>query len=150
MNISKIILLSLSLLPLAPFVYAEDAEPDSPIWQQIDPAWSGVSSKVIELVGEDKQKILADLAYAAVVGDICDNLSLDKAKFQFTFDNTFNENNLPSPKPEQVNSYGHKVAMFFGVYVGLLSADGLLERDDFCSAAQSMQANGQGRYWLKK
>lgn len=150
MNICKITFLSLSLLSFSPFVHAEDAESTSPTWQQIDPAWSGVSSKVIDLVGEDRQKVLADLAYAAVAGDICDNLSLDKTKFQSTFDNTFNEKNLPSPTPEQITDYGHKVAMFFGVYVGLLTADGLLERNNFCDAAQQMHANGEGRYWLKK
>lgn len=150
MNICKITLLSLSLSLAPAFVYADDAETTSPVWQQIDPAWSGVSSKVIDLVGEDRQKVLADLAYAAVVGDICDNLSLDKAKFQTTFDNTFNEKNLPSATPEQITDYGQKVAMFFGVYVGLLTVDGLLERNNFCDAAQQMHANGESRYWLKQ
>lgn len=148
MNICKITFLSLLLT--SPLLHAEDAESTSPTWQQIDPAWSGVSRKVIDLVGEERQKVLADLSYAAVAGDICDNLSLDKAKFQTTFDSTFNATNLSSPTTEQISDYGQKVAMFFGVYVGLLTADGLLERNNFCDAAQQMHANGEGRYWLKK
>ena len=44
--------------------------------------------------------------------------------------------------------YGQKVSMYFGVYVGMLTAVGMQERDSFCGAALEMLAAGEGRYWL--
>lgn len=50
--------------------------------------------------------------------------------------------------PADLTQYGAKVSMYFGVYLGMLTAVGMLERDSFCSAAQEMKANGEGRFWI--
>jgi len=126
----------------------EPEEALSPTWEKIDPAWDGVSGKVVDLVGEEKQKLLADLAYAAVVADLCTGLPLDRAKFQAAFDDNFKGKEVTARSPADIAQYGQTVAMYFGVYVGLLTAGGLFERQDFCESAQERQAAGDGRFWM--
>lgn len=149
MKIQSVLIKLLMLSMLWPLVSVADEQADamesnSPTWVQLDPAWAGVSNKIIDFVGEDKQKLLADLAYAAVAGDLCQDLKLDRAKFQASFDGGFNAKNPTA----DVAVFGQKVSMYFGVYVGLLTADGMMERDNFCDAAYQMMAKGEGRYWL--
>lgn len=141
------ILVTFAALPQA----SPATEPEaalSPTWEKIDPAWDGVSGKIVDLVGEEKQKLLADLAYAAVVADLCTGLALDRAKFQTAFDDHFKGTEVTTRSPAAVAQYGQTVAMYFGVYVGILTAGGLLERQDFCEAAQAMQTAGEGRFWM--
>lgn len=122
---------------------------DSATWQQLDPAWTQTSEQIIEFVGEDKQKLLAQLAYASVAAKTCQGLTLDQNKFQQTFDANFNEKSLgKTVKAAEMMAYGQKVAMYFGVYIGLLTADSMMERDTFCNAAQQMKTNGETHYWL--
>lgn len=137
------------LSPMASAQSQADAEgSNSPTWQQLDPAWSGVSSKIVEFIGEDKQKLLADLAYAAVAGDLCQDLKLDRNKFQTAFDGSFTDNNQATMSKEALASFGQKVSMYFGVYVGLLTSAGMLERDSFCDAAFQAIAKGETGFWL--
>lgn len=149
MKIQSVLIKWLMLSTLWPLASVADEQADalesnSPTWVQLDPAWTGVSNKIIDFVGEDKQKLLADLAYAAVAGDLCQDLKLDRTKFQAAFDDGFS-NNIPTTN---IAAYGQKVSMYFGVYIGLLTADGMMERDNFCDAAYKMMADGEGRYWL--
>lgn len=143
------------LMPLiltSPSVSAETQgeaeEPNSPTWQQLDPAWTGVSDKIVDFVGEDKQKLLADLAYAAVASDLCQDLKLDKNKFQTAFDGGFADKNQTTMTAVELAEFGQKVSMYFGVYVGLLTADGMMERDNFCDAAYQAMAKGEAEFWL--
>lgn len=140
-----------AITPLTTLANDTDTEATSSTWEQLSPAWSEVSQKVIDLVGTDHQKILADLSYAIVVGDMCQNLELDRIKFQQTFDEHFGDSSYPSSpaaKTMDVMRYGQTVSLFFGVYVGMLTATGMMERDSFCGAAEQMQADGEGRFWL--
>lgn len=140
-----------AILALAVLAHGVNAavqdEPLSPVWQKIDPAWTEVSDKIVAFLGEDKQKLLADLAYAAVAGDLCQGLKLDRKTFQSDFDSNFDKPADQATSPAHLTQYGQKVAMFFGVYVGLLTAVGMQERDSFCGAALEMLAKGEGRYW---
>jgi hypothetical protein len=124
-------------------------EADSPTWQQLDPAWIGVSDKIVDLVGEGKQQLLANLAYAAVASDLCADLKLDKSQFQKAFDGGFADKNQTTMTAAELATYGQKISMYFGVYVGLLTADGMMERDNFCDAAYQAMAKGEAVFWLQ-
>lgn len=144
--------LLMPLILISPSVFAESQteaeESNSPTWQQLDPAWIGVSDKIVDFVGEDKQRLLANLAYAAVASDLCQDLKLDKIKFQKAFDDGFADNNQSKMTAAEMATYGQKVSMYFGVYVGLLTADGMMERDNFCGAAFQAVAKGETGFWL--
>ncbi len=149
MNIRKT--LSAGILALAAVssgaYAAAQKEALSPVWQRIDPAWDKVSQKIVAFAGEDKQKLLANLAYAAVAGDLCEGLTLDAKAFQAEFDNNFGDAAYKAKSAADLAQYSGKVSMYFGVYVGMLTAVGMQERDDFCGAAKDMLAKGEGRYW---
>lgn len=146
--IRQLITLTFALLTALSVPVFAGEQTESATWQKIDPAWTKTSEQIIDFVGENKQKLLADLAYAAVVAETCQGLPLDKTKFQQAFDTNFNEKSLgKTMKPAELVEYGHKVSMYFGVYVGLLTADSMMERDNFCNAAQQMKANGEAQYW---
>lgn len=150
MNIQKSIfagMLALAVLPHGVNAAAQE-ESLSPVWQKIDPAWTQVSDQIVAFLGEEKQKRLADLAYAAVAGDLCQGLKLDRKTFQSDFDNHFGETAYQAKSAADLAQYGQKVSMYFGVYVGMLTAVGMQERDSFCGAALEMLAEGEGRYWL--
>jgi hypothetical protein len=144
--------LLMPLILISPSVSAEEQsqaeESNSPTWQQLDPAWTGVSDKIVDFVGEDKQKLLANLAYSAVASDLCQDLKLDKNKFQKAFDGGFADKNQTTMTASELATYGQKISMYFGVYVGLLTADGMMERDNFCDAAYQAMANGEAGFWL--
>lgn len=144
------LLMSLILSPASVLaeVQSQAEEANSPIWQQLDPVWTGVSDKIVDFVGEDKQQLLANLAYAAVASDLCQDLKLDKIKFQKAFDDGFADNNQSKMTASEMATYGQKVSMYFGVYVGLLTADGMMERDNFCGAAFQAVAKGETGFWL--
>lgn len=150
MNIQKSILSGIFVLAALPHgaIAAAQEETLSPVWQKIDPAWTDVSQKIVAFLGEDKQKLLANLAYAAVAGDLCQGLKLDGKTFQSEFDNNFGDTSYQAKSPADLALYSEKVSMFYGVYVGLLTAVGMQERDSFCGAALEMHAKGEGRYWL--
>lgn len=140
-----LILISPSILAEA---QSEEEGSNSPIWQQLDPAWNGVSDKIVDFVGEDKQKLIANLAYAAVASDLCQGLKLDKNKFQAAFDDGFADKNQTTMTATELAAFGQKVSMYFGVYVGLLTADGMLERANFCEPAYEAMAKGEAEFWL--
>lgn len=148
--LSMLLLTSIAATP----AFAQEAETAevqlSQTWQQLNPAWTGVSNKVVEFVGEAKQVILADLAYAAVAGDICQTVELDKVKFKSAFDDGFTPDSSTTVSAEERTLYGNKVSMFFGVYVGLLTAYGLMDRASFCGFAEQMMTNGENQYWLTR
>ncbi|PPD31724.1 MAG: hypothetical protein CTY19_12760 [Methylomonas sp.] len=48
----------------------------------------------------------------------------------------------------ELATFGQKVSLYFGVYVGLLTADGMLERDSFCDAAYQSMAKSETGFWL--
>ncbi len=149
MNVHKYLLAGAFALAVLPHGVsaAGQEEAFSPVWQKIEPAWSRVSQQIVAFVGEGKQKMLADLAYAAVAGELCEGLELDAKTFQSEFDRHFGAANSQAKSPADLTQYGGKVAMYFGVYVGLLTAVGLQEGDRFCGAAQEMLAKGEGRFW---
>ena len=125
---------------------AADKDDAAKIWDTLAPAWDKVSAKLIKFAGEDKQKLLADLAFAAVAASQCEGLDLDRDKFKGEFD-SLNDADYKALTPAAQAEYGPKLMSYYGIYVGLLTAEGLLDKAPFCRYALDKQAKGEGRYW---
>jgi hypothetical protein len=148
----KILVMSLLLtLPSVPCLAANSNSPkadtSSTTWGKLTPAWDKVSSKLIDFVGEKKQKLIADLAFAAVTAEMCDGLTLDKDKFSGDFD-SLNDAQYNKLTPADKAKYGPKLMTFYGVYVGMLTAEASLEKAHFCAYARDRKTKGEGRYWI--
>jgi hypothetical protein len=119
----------------------------APVWDKLTPAWDSVSERLIGFAGEKKQKLLADLAFAAAAAEQCDGLELDKDKFKGAFD-SLDDAEYKALAPADKEQYGPKLMTFFGIYVGLITAEALLEQKAFCTYAINQQIIGAGKYWM--
>jgi hypothetical protein len=119
------------------------------VWEKLQPAWDRMDAKLVDFVGETKQKLLADLAYGMAVSRQCDELDLNQEKFKADFDSLDDDEYHKLSKEEQ-NEYGRKIMGFYGAYIGLLTAEGLLDNRVFCDYAITQHAKGEGPYWTLK
>jgi hypothetical protein len=106
-----------------------------------------IDSKVSAQFGADKQKTLRQMAEASVLSDYCAAVDLDKEKFKdefkaLTMDGT-------QRKPAEQKDYEAKLAMYFGVYVGLLVAEGTERLPEFCGFAEDAlkEKKPLSRFW---
>ena len=98
-----------------------------------------VDQKAINLVGEAKQKTLRQMAEAAVLSDFCPFIKLDQDKFRQDFDALGNVG--PKRNPVEQRSFENRLMTTFGIYVGLLVAEGVESQMAFCDLASSLQKN---------
>ncbi|MCX7111244.1 MAG: hypothetical protein NTX45_14175 [Proteobacteria bacterium] len=107
-----------------------------------------VDGKVETLLGVDKQKILRQVAEAAVLSDYCAAIDLDQNKFKQEFD-ALSQDGTKRTLAEQ-RDLDNKVAMYFGVYVGLLVAEGTDRRGEFCTIAENALKEQKpiSRFWI--
>jgi hypothetical protein len=107
-----------------------------------------LDQKVIKLVGEEKQKTLRDLASAAVLSDYCAAVNLDHDKFTKTFDSLAARD--AKRKPAEQRDLENNLMTYFGVYVGLLVAEGTDRQAKFCALAETIQKEHRplSRFWL--
>ena len=122
-------------------------KPSSQIWDKLTPACDAVSEKLIAFVGPKKQKLLADLAFAAAAAEQCDGLTLDENKFKAAFD-SLNDADYQALAAADKELYGPKLMNYFGIYVGLMTGEALLEQQPFCTYAINQQIIGTGPYWM--
>jgi hypothetical protein len=128
---------------------AETAAPETArLWQELEPAWDVVADKVVKLVGEERQRRMIDLAYAAVAANICGGLALKGDDFKEAFavfeDDAFRAMREPDRKQHEQHLLIH-----YGTFTGLLTAEALLTRDEFCAQAMALRGSGTGAaaYW---
>jgi len=121
--------------------------PSSQVWDKLTPAWDLISERLIGFAGEKKQKLLADLAFATAAAEQCDGLTLDKDKFKSAFD-SLNDAEFKTLSPADKALYVPKLMNYYGIYVGLLTAEALLEQQSFCTYATNQQIIGKGQYWV--
>ncbi len=109
---------------------------------------SKIDKKVENLIGVDKQKILRQVAEAAVLSDYCAAIDLDQNKFKEEF-GRLSEDGTKRPLAEQ-RGIDNKVSMYFGVYVGLLVAEGTDRRGEFCDLAEQALKDQKpiSRFWI--
>lgn len=141
----RIAVLALSLLcPVAGM--AEESLALAKIWDKLSPAWDETSARLTNLVGESKQKLLADLAFAIVASEQCQGLELDVAKFTAAFDSLQDADFQKLPASAKAE-FGPKVMGLYGVYIGLLTSESLLDQSSFCDYALKKQGKGDGAFW---
>lgn len=107
---------------------------------------SRIDQKVAKLFGEDKQQSLRRIAEAAVLADYCAAINLDQDRFRKEFDALAAAKGSPAERSD----YNHKLSMYFGVYVGLLVAEGTERRAEFCGVAEDALKNAKpiSRFWI--
>lgn len=152
---SRIILflfLALSRIPLGVAAKAKAPPPaPEPIVQEFKFEYQlrRVDIRAIRLIGADHQKTLRHMAEAAVLSDFCPALKLDQDKFKHDFDALGAVG--PKRKLEEQRAFENRLMTLFGVYVGLLVAEGVVRQQmEFCELASDIKKN-QGpvsRYWM--
>jgi len=107
-----------------------------------------VDKKVENLLGADKQKNLRQLAEAAVLSDYCAAIDLDQNTFKKEF-GAVSEDGKKRTLAEQ-RDIDNKVSMYFGVYVGLLVAEGTDRQGEFCGIAENALKEHKpiSRFWI--
>jgi len=106
-----------------------------------------LDQRVAKLLG-DKQKDLRHMAEATVLSDFCPMVTVDKDKFKKDFDGLATSS--IKRKPADQRDIENKLMTYFGVYVGLLIAEGVESDVEFCELASQIKKN-QGpvsHYWL--
>lgn len=150
----RVILLScLALTQMSVAAWAKSNKNEVPVVKPIEnyrfeTQLGRVDQRVIKLVGEDKQKSLRQMAEATVLSDFCPMVKVDKDKFKKDFDGLASSG--IKRKPAEQRDLENKLMTFFGVYVGLLIAEGVESDVQFCELASQIQKN-QGpvsHYWL--
>ena len=107
-----------------------------------------LDSKVANLLGEDKQKVIRQAAEAAVLSDYCAAIDLDQNKFKQEFD-ALSADGIKRTLAEQ-RDLDTNVAMNFGVYVGLFVAEGTDRLAEFCGIAENALKEQKpiSRFWI--
>ncbi len=119
-----------------------------PLAFKFEPAFQRLDQKVAKIVGEDKQKTLRQMAEASVLSDYCAAVNLDQDKFKKAFDAL--SAGGAKRKPAEQRQFENQLMTYFGVYVGLLVAEGTERRPEFCALAQQLQKDQKplSRFWL--
>ena len=127
---------------------AKTAAP-APLQFKYEPALQRLDLRVAKLMGEDNQKTLRQMAEASVLSDYCAAVDLDQDAFKKSFDTLAVGN--PPRKPAEQRDFENKVMTFFGVYVGLLVAEGTDRKPEICALAQKLKEDQRpvSRFWLK-
>jgi len=132
------------------FVAAAEADvPSVPVPPlKFEAALKKIDQKVAKLFGDDKQKTLRQVAEAAVLSDYCAAVNLDQAKFKRAFEGLAMEG--AKRKPAEQRDYENKLSMYFGVYVGVLVAEGTDRRAEFCGFAENalQEQKPISRFWI--
>jgi hypothetical protein len=108
-----------------------------------------VDHRVAKLLG-DKQKDLRHMAEASVLADFCPAYQVDRERFKRDFDGLAAPVAGKPRKPVEQRDFENQLMTYFGVYVGLLVAEGAESHIEFCQLADSIRKNAGpvSRYWL--
>jgi hypothetical protein len=146
-------ILALSLIAiLSPAIPSAAEQPDAappavPAFK-FEAALNKIDQKVTTLLGADKQKTLRQIAEAAVLSDYCAAINLNQNKFKEEFA-ALAADGRKRPPAEQ-RDFDNKLMTYFGVYVGLLVAEGTDRKAAFCEVAQNAMKNQKpiSRFWV--
>ena len=108
-----------------------------------------IDQKVAKLFGDEKQKALRQIAEAAVLSDYCAAINLDQAMFKQEFEALAMDGSKRKPA-DQRDHDNNKLSMYFGVYVGILVAEGTDRRAEFCGFAENalQEQRPISRFWI--
>jgi hypothetical protein len=138
----------LSTVGAAPKTAANTATPE-PLQFKYEPSLQRLDLRVATLMGEEKQKTLRQMAEASVLSDYCAAVDLDRDAFKKAFEALAISN--PPRKLADQREFENKLMTYFGVYVGLLVAEGTDRKPEVCALAQQLKEDQKpvSRFWLK-
>ena len=136
------------LAPVVVVAAGSDAPPVPVPPLKFEAALAKIDQKVAKLFGETKQKTLRQAAEAAVLSDYCAAVNLDQVKFKQEFAALTADGAKRTPAEQR--NYENKLSMYYGVYVGLLVAEGTDRRAEFCGFAESALKEQKpiSRFWI--
>jgi len=116
------------------------------ILDEITPAWQRLDELTQSYLSDEQQKKVQQLAFAAAVSDICPGFEVDKEKFVDAFKEFNGEKQKSLPDAEQ-GQWRDKLLVAYGIATGLFSAEGMLVKEQFCSAAEELKKTSTDHYW---
>ncbi len=134
------------------FAFAANASAASSnklILDKINPAWQRLDSLSQGYLTDEQQKTIQELAFATAASEVCDGFAVDKTKFVDGF-KIFADEKFNALSAEDQRQQERKILVLYGIATGLLSAEGLITKKDFCTAAESIRQDSGGRFWEKK
>ncbi len=140
--------LLIGLMPAAA-VAAEEAPGAAPSLK-FEPALGKLDRKVAKLMGEESQQALRLMAEAAVLSDYCAAVNLDQRRFKQEFDALAVGTGAEKRPMAEQRKFENLLSMYFGVYVGILVAEGTDRRGEFCGFAEQALKDQRpiSRFWL--
>ena len=148
------LLIALALLQVPALGWTKSKKTETPaetpvLTYRFEQQLSRVDHRVSKLLG-DKQKDLRHMAEASVLADFCPAYQVDQERFKRDFDGLAAPSAGKPRKPAEQRDFENKLMTYFGVYVGLLVAEGAESQIEFCQLADSIRKNAGpvSRYWL--
>jgi len=117
---------------------------------KFEPALGKIDRKVAKLMGEESQQALRLMAEAAVLSDYCAAVNLDQRRFKQEFDALAAGTGAEKRPTAEQRKFENLLSMYFGVYVGILVAEGTDRRGEFCGFAEEALKDQRpiSRFWL--
>jgi hypothetical protein len=136
----------LFLASLCIFSTVAHADADQALLDKINPAWQRLDELSQPYLTANQQGTVYELAFAAAAAQICPGFEVDRDKFVAAF------KDFADQAHQRMSADAHRerereLLVFYGTAVGLLSAEGLLTEDRFCSAAQAAKESSDDNYW---
>ena len=148
------LLIVLALLQVPALGWAKSKKTETPaetpvLTYRFEQQLNRLDQRVAKLLG-DKQKDLRHMAEASVLSDFCPAYQVDQDRFKRDFDSLAAPTAGKPRKPAEQRDLENKLMTYFGVYVGLLVAEGTESELEFCQLADSIRRNAGpvSRYWL--
>ena len=114
---------------------------------KLDPAWAELEKKTIQILGQEGQRQVVDMAYAEIATDACGGLVLNQKAMTEGFDHLSEAGNRTTGGRQ---SYERGMMAYFGVYTGLILAESFLDKHSFCDGVQraKQRSGGPSRFWI--
>jgi hypothetical protein len=145
--------LALSLIAiLSPAVTSAAEQPVAPPPAapafKFEAALNKIDQKATALLGAEKQQTLRQIAEAAVLSDYFAAINLNQNKFKQEFGALAADGSKYTPAEQR--DFNNKLMTYFGVYVGLLVAEGTDRKAEFCEVAQNALQDQRpiSRFWV--
>ncbi len=113
---------------------------------QITPAWQRLDALTEDYLDDAQKEKIQELAFAAASADLCDGLKVDRDKFIAAFNDLEGEKQKAMSE-ELAQQWRDKLLVVYGIATGLFSAEGLLAKEEFCSAAVNVKETSSTHYF---
>lgn len=119
------------------------------ILDKINPAWQRLDTLSQGYLTDEQQKTIQELAFATAASEVCEGFAVDQTKFVDSF-KIFADEKFNALSADDQRQQERKILVLYGIATGLFSAEGLITKKDFCTAAESVRHEPGGRFWEQK